>query len=158
MFIREIAALVAAFKGISENTEAEASSTGGPFSVKDSPSGVLTGEEGPLRRALKHGRQYVGLSGLGRKGTVVDAPQSAQTAWRRWVRVDRIWRLGRDSTGIRKQTPWHTEVTQMIQRGANSRECRGLMVRCCAKPWRVNERASTIVTDLPQGVYGCRQQ
>ena len=93
MFILEIAALVAAFIAIPENTVAPASrSAGVPFAV----------EEEPFRRALKHEVQYTGLSGSGWKGTVVDILHSAQTAeWRR-VRLDGRGRVNRDSKGTRR--------------------------------------------------------
>ena len=107
MSIREIAALVAAFKGISENAGPAdgAPLTAGllapcllavdgwlgfaptpfvpsPFVVAafvPTPF-VLTNEELPLRRALKHEGQYTGLPWLGLKGSVADLPQSSQTA------------------------------------------------------------------------------
>lgn len=82
MFIREIAALVAAFRGISENTGPPdgALSTACVLVVDGLCPLVLTIEECPPRRALKHEGQYTGLPRLGRKGRVVDMPQSLQTA------------------------------------------------------------------------------
>ena len=64
MFIREIAALVAAFIGIPANTEStsEVSWTVGLPGAGDVPLPlVLPIEELTRRRALKHGRQYTGL-------------------------------------------------------------------------------------------------
>ena len=83
MFIREITVLVAAFKGIPENAGIPegALSTAGWLAVGDLPPFVLAIGEGPWRRRLKHGRQYAGLPWIGRKGRVVDMPQSEQTAW-----------------------------------------------------------------------------
>ena len=93
IFIRAIAALVTGLMAIPGNTEA-------PAWVSSSVSGLMTdsfvGEEKPVRRALKHDVQYTGLSWLGRKGTVVEVPQSAQTAWWRWVRSDERGRVDRD--------------------------------------------------------------
>ena len=53
MFIREIAALVAGFKGIPENTVPSAGllSTDRSFAVDDLLESVLTVEGSPLRRA-----------------------------------------------------------------------------------------------------------
>ena len=92
MFIREITVLVAAFKGISENagTLDGALSTAGWLAADGLPPFVLTKGESPWRRRLKHGRQYAGLFRLGRKGRVVDLPQSAQTAWCRVRLVGRV--------------------------------------------------------------------
>ncbi len=93
MFILEITVLVAALKGISENTETldGALSTAGWLAVDDLSPFVLTVGEGPWRRRLKHGRQYAGLLRLGRNGRVVDMPQSAQTAWCRVRLVGRVY-------------------------------------------------------------------
>ena len=94
MFIREIAALVAAFIGIPANTESlsEVSSTVGLPGAGDVPLPVvLPIEELTRRRELKHGRQYTGLPWVGRKGRVVETPQSSQTAWCRLGLATRTW-------------------------------------------------------------------
>lgn len=108
IFILEMAALVAPFNAMPENAvpSAEAPSAAGVLTGNDSLAGALTVEDRPSRRVLKHGEQYTGLSGLGRKGTVVDVSQSAQTAWWRRVREDERGRVEKDLTDIRKQTPW----------------------------------------------------
>jgi hypothetical protein len=77
IFIRAIAALVMALRAIPGNTAAPASVS---LSVNGATADSFTGEEKPIRRALKHAGQYTGLSLLGRKGTVVEVPHSAQTA------------------------------------------------------------------------------
>jgi hypothetical protein len=93
MFIREIAALVADFKGISENISPldGALSTACLLAVDDLLPFVLTIEECPWRRALKHEGQYTGLPWLGRKGRVADMPQSSQAAWCRVRLAGRRW-------------------------------------------------------------------
>ena len=108
MFILEIAAMVAPFNAIPENTTPPvwALSSMVVLAGNASLTGASTTDERPLRRALKHGEQYTGLSGLGRKGMVVDVSQAAQTAlWRR-VRVDGRGRVEKDLTDIREETPW----------------------------------------------------
>ena len=71
-----------------------------------------------MRVAWKHGEQYTGLSRVGRKGTVVELPQLAQTAWWRCLRLELIGRVDGRSRGIRKQTPWTVASdTGVISRG-----------------------------------------
>jgi hypothetical protein len=78
MFIRAIAALVMALRAIPGNTSAPALVS---LSVNGAKTDSFTGDENPIRRALKHAWQYTGLLLLGRKGTDVEVPHSAQTAW-----------------------------------------------------------------------------
>ena len=65
-----------------------------------------------MRVAWKHGEQYTSLSRVGRKGTVVELPQLAQTALWRCLRLELSERVDGRSRGIRKQTPWSMRVTQ----------------------------------------------
>ena len=107
MFMRERAALMAGFKAIPAKTGAPsarlAEDRGNRIVVNGSPADALVEEEESLRRTLKHGEQYTGRSWLGRKGTVVDVPHSAQTAGCRRVRVDKRGRT--DSKGMWTRTP-----------------------------------------------------
>ena len=82
MFIRDIAALVASFKGIPEKPGPPdgALSTARLLTVDGLLPFLPTVEDCPLRRTVKHERQYTGLPCLGRNGTVADLPQSWQTA------------------------------------------------------------------------------
>ena len=102
MFMREIAALVPAFSAMPGNTESSAAelAAAAPLAVANFLTGALTAAAWPLRRVLKHVGQYTGLPWLGRKGTVVAVPQSAQAAKWRWVRTNGRGRVDRDSTGI----------------------------------------------------------
>lgn len=75
--------MVATFNAILGNTAVILAM--GLVAVSDLLTGPLVGEERPLRRFLKQERQYTGLPGLSRKGTVVNVLQSAHAvrfAWR----------------------------------------------------------------------------
>ena len=69
MSMRAIAALVTSLIEIFGNTR-----------LSESEAGVAlrSAEAGASTRFLKQGRQYTGLSGAGRNGTVADLRQSAQ--------------------------------------------------------------------------------
>ena len=100
MFILEIVSLVATFNAISGNTAALVLLAMGLVVVCDLLTGYLAGEEWPLRRFLKQGRQYTGLPGLSRKGTVVNVLQSAHAV--RFARRDGRGLVERDLRGMRE--------------------------------------------------------
>ena len=112
MFIREIAALVEDFKGISENAMAAEGvlsqacrfSTNAFFTLALATFVLPSAGEIPRRRALKHERQYTGLPWFGWNGMVVDRPQSSQTAGC-WVRLAGRAAAGGYLTVIKERTP-----------------------------------------------------
>lgn len=99
MFILEIASLVATFNAILGNTAALVRLAMG-LVVCDLLKGPLAGEEWPLRRFLKQERQYTGLPGFSRKGTVVNVLQSAHAV--RFARRDGRGLVDRDLRGMRE--------------------------------------------------------
>ncbi|MDE2799753.1 MAG: hypothetical protein OXI94_13915 [Gemmatimonadota bacterium] len=100
MFILEIAFLVATFNAILGKTAALVILAMGLVAVSDLLTGPLAGEERPLRRFLKQERQYTGLPGLSRKGTVVNVLQSAHAV--RFARRDGRGLVERDLRGMRE--------------------------------------------------------
>jgi len=82
MPMRVRAARLAVLKAIPGNADeaSGASAMARPLVGRGSESRARAAADEPWRRAVKHGGQYTGRSGRGRKGTVVDVSQSAQTA------------------------------------------------------------------------------
>ena len=151
MFIRESADMVAGFRSMSANAVAPVSETPGepppeePLVANVSLVGGAEGEEWRPERVLKHSEQYTGRPCVGRKGKVVDEPQSAQTAWWRGIGLDKPGRLGRVSKGMWKRTP----SSQPLSRTTSQRDDMGDSARAQRRKtedrWAVGVRGLSAV-------------
>ena len=94
--MRAIAALVASLIEIWLNTWLAESETGVALRSADA--------EASSARFLKQGRQYTGLSGAGRNGTVAELRQSAQTISWRCLIPERRRRVGEVAVVIRRDS------------------------------------------------------